>query len=187
MRAEMKHSDLVIRAERWLRNTVGCGVVLSELVSLNSSGEVPDAIGWRNGYTSILIECKTSRSDFLADKKKIFRKHPEMGMGDYRFYLTPPDTVFIKDLPEGWGLLWCYPNLIRCIIPVELRNVDWGYTDLSPFHGNKNCEMTLMYSALRRKNARQKRKSYRNERGERVRPTPKCSGTQKGGDTESLG
>jgi hypothetical protein len=41
--------------------------------------EIPDAIGWTSRgkfYGSIVVECKTSRGDFLADKKKCVRYRP---------------------------------------------------------------------------------------------------------------
>lgn len=70
------------------------------------SGERPDAIGWRDGI-SILIECKASHADFLADRKKPFRAETDnqQGMGDWRFYLCPPEIIKPEELPEGWGLL----------------------------------------------------------------------------------
>ncbi|HEX9959843.1 MAG TPA: hypothetical protein VGB00_02855, partial [Pyrinomonadaceae bacterium] len=79
------HAELVAIAREWLK-THHCSVVVSEITS--AASEQPDAIGWRGG-NSILIECKVSRSDFLADRKKSFREHLEMGMGDYRYFLAP--------------------------------------------------------------------------------------------------
>lgn len=64
------HADLVAPAARWLKGTVRCGVVLTEAPSMD--GESPDAIGWRSGY-SVLVECKASRADFLADSRKPHR------------------------------------------------------------------------------------------------------------------
>ena len=57
-----------------------CSVIISEMVSMSS--EQPDVIGFNNSQ-SILIECKTSRSDFRADKKKHFRIKPDIGMGNF--------------------------------------------------------------------------------------------------------
>ena len=74
----MTHDDLCARAVRWLRGTMHCNPVFSRNASC---GEVPDAIGWTSRYSShgsIVVECKTSHSDFLADKKKaVHYKHPE--------------------------------------------------------------------------------------------------------------
>ena len=60
------HSELVDIAEKWLFKR--CGFAFKELTTINQ--ETPDAIGFRSGE-SILVECKTSRSDFHADKKNI--------------------------------------------------------------------------------------------------------------------
>jgi hypothetical protein len=98
----MTHPQLVERAVRWLRS-YRCGVVLSEQACV--SGEMPDAIGWKRANHSVLVECKVTRADFLADRSKPFRVKPEQGVGSERFYLTPPTLVKIEELPPGWGLL----------------------------------------------------------------------------------
>jgi hypothetical protein len=98
----MTHPQLVERAVRWLRS-YRCGVVLSEQACV--SGEMPDAIGWKRANHSVLVECKVTRADFLADRAKPFRAKPEQGVGSERFYLTPPALVKIEELPPGWGLL----------------------------------------------------------------------------------
>ncbi|MGA7752532.1 MAG: hypothetical protein WCB05_06870 [Candidatus Sulfotelmatobacter sp.] len=98
----MTHAQLVERAVRWLRG-YRCGVVLSEQACI--SGEMPDAIGWKKACHSVLVECKVTRADFLADRAKPFRQKPEKGVGSERFYLTPPGLAKIEELPAGWGLL----------------------------------------------------------------------------------
>ncbi len=98
----MTHPQLVEKAVRWLR-WYRCGVVLSEQAC--ASGEMPDAIGWKHGCHSVLVECKVTRADFLADRGKPFRQKPEKGVGSERFYLTPPRLVKTEELPTGWGLL----------------------------------------------------------------------------------
>ncbi len=98
----MTHAQLVEKAVRWLR-TYRCGVVLSEQACV--SGEMPDAIGWKRANHSVLVECKVSRADFMADQCKPFRQKPEQGVGCERFYLTPPALVKPDELPSGWGLL----------------------------------------------------------------------------------
>lgn len=87
---------------RWLRG-YRCGVVLSEQACV--SGEMPDAIGWKKACHSVLVECKVTRADFLADRAKPFRVKPEKGVGSERFYMTPAGLVKIEELPLGWGLL----------------------------------------------------------------------------------
>ena len=92
----MTHGELVQKARVWLGRTWrsaapeghgACSVVLAELNCVSDTGEVPDAIGWSWGY-STLVECKVSRSDFAADMKKPFRMAEELGMGTQRYYLA---------------------------------------------------------------------------------------------------
>src|SRR5579885_2354565 len=98
----MTHQKLVEKAVAWLRS-YGCGVVLSEQSC--ASGETPDAIGWKRGCHSVLIECKVSRADFLIDREKPFRVKSALGMGCERFYFVPAALVRPGELPKGWGLL----------------------------------------------------------------------------------
>ena len=98
----MTHAQLVEKAVRWLRS-YSCGVVLSEQACV--SGEMPDAIGWKRACHSVLVECKITRSDFVADRGKHFRLKPEQGVGCERFYLVPAGLVRREELPTGWGLL----------------------------------------------------------------------------------
>ncbi len=138
----MTHGELVARAQRWLRVTRKHPVVLSEIGA--SGYECPDVIGWSNGGCSTLIECKVSRSDFLVDGKKTFRKHPEVGMGAFRWYaitseLWEKSLVIPGDLPERWGLVAFYPKrakVLRKASPFEL----W----------NRRSETSLLVSAVRR-------------------------------------
>ena len=98
----MTHAQLVEKAVRWLRH-YRCGVVLSEQACV--SGEMPDALGWKGACHSVLVECKVTRADFLADCAKPFRLKPEQGVGSERFYLTTAGIVRREELPAGWGLL----------------------------------------------------------------------------------
>jgi hypothetical protein len=98
----MTHAQLVEKAVRWLRS-YRCGVVLSEQACV--SGEMPDAIGWKQACHSVLVECKVTRADFLADRAKPFRQKAEKGVGSERFYLTPPALVKAEELACSWGLL----------------------------------------------------------------------------------
>jgi hypothetical protein len=98
----MTHAQLVSKAIHFLRS-YRCGVVLSEQACV--SGEMPDAIGWKRACHSVLVECKVTRSDFLADRAKPFRLKPEGGVGCERFYLVPAGLIRREELPTGWGLL----------------------------------------------------------------------------------
>lgn len=87
---------------RWLRR-YRCGVVLSEQAC--ASGEVPDVIGWKKKCHSVLVECKASRADFLADSAKPWRQRPETGVGAERYFLAPRGLIRSDELPPAWGLL----------------------------------------------------------------------------------
>jgi hypothetical protein len=134
----MTHAFLVRKAVEWLRR-YGCGVVLSEQACM--SGEMPDAIGWKRACHSVLVECKISRADFLADRAKPFRHEPEIGVGSERFYLAPRGLVRPDELPSGWGLLECHDRKIKLVRPSRknLRS-DEGF----------RCEMNLLLASLRR-------------------------------------
>lgn len=141
----MTHAELVARAVSWLK-TMGCPIVFFEMVTLQS--EEPDAIGWRNsGGDSYLIECKASRSDFLADKKK-FHRSGIPALGQYRYYMCPPGMIKPEELPVGWGLLYCHPKKVELVrgrhpkqyLPAEMEK--WRFAI------NPHNEMRMMYSAL---------------------------------------
>jgi hypothetical protein len=134
----MTHAQLVLKAVAWLRS-YRCGVVLSEQACL--SGEMPDAIGWKRACHSVLVECKMSRADFLADRDKPFRRKQEMGLGCERFYLTPSTMLRREELPPGWGLLEFHNRKIRMLHPAakNLRTAT-GF----------RYEMNLLLASLRR-------------------------------------
>lgn len=99
----MNHRKLIEIGRRELARR-GCVIILTEIGAAQAE-EQPDVIGWDAHGQSILIECKASRADFLADRKKLFRIHPDMGMGVKRFYLTPPGIIAKEEVPDGWGLM----------------------------------------------------------------------------------
>ena len=134
----MTHSQLVDRAVRWLR-WYRCGVVLSEQACTN--GEMPDAIGWKQACHSVLVECKVTRADFLADRAKPFRMKPEKGVGSERFYLTPPSLVKPEELPSGWGLLQLFRGRIEVVHP-SAKNLRTA--------AGFRSEMNLLLASLRR-------------------------------------
>jgi len=83
-------------------------VVSTELVCSTVS-ENADAIGWDGYGRCMVIECKVSRSDFLANKHK---PHEIVGdsMGNERWFMTPPGLVEPKELPRSHGLLEYTPS-----------------------------------------------------------------------------
>lgn len=141
------HDDLCDIAVNFLKKN-GWGVVFSDRFRASTkTGELPDALGFRSG-TSIVIECKTSRSDFLADRKKKFRKDPSLGMGSWRFMMAPIGLIKPDELPDNWGLLEVANN------GRVKKTVGWPgnsqWISDSPFEANLQSENMYMYSALRR-------------------------------------
>jgi hypothetical protein len=102
---------------------------------------VPDAIGWKRACHSVVVECKISRADFLADLEKPFRRKPEKGMGCERFYLASAGLISADELPAGWGLL-------------ELRGREVGTTVSASKKMRTGVgfrlEMNLLLASLRR-------------------------------------
>lgn len=134
----MTHAQLVEKAVQWLRK-YRCGVVLSEQACV--SGEMPDAIGWKRACHSVLVECKVSRADFLADREKPFRKNAEAGVGCERFYLTVRGLVQQNELPPKWGLLELHNRKIE-LVRASAR-------DMRSAAGFR-YEMNLLLASLRR-------------------------------------
>jgi hypothetical protein len=131
----MQHSTLVAMGVQWLSRK--CSVVLYEFAT--PADENPDVIGWIGGSGSVLMECKLTRSDFLRDAGKSFRKNPCAGMGHRRYYLCPPEVIQIKDLPPKWGLLWATRGQIT--VMREAR----GYPER-----NLSAEVQFLSAMLRR-------------------------------------
>src|SRR5690554_3167455 len=132
------HKRLVRRMAQWLKGTKRMSVVCSELSTRVS--ETPDVIGWQSGETtapSILIECKVSRADFLADGKKWFRRHASMGMGDRRYVAAPKGLLSPEEMPDGWGLLEV-DRFVRVVKEAEAMSA------------SKGRECVMLVSALRR-------------------------------------
>ncbi len=116
MKRAYSHADLVGLAERHLRSTRRCNIVLIER-GVNS--EIPDAIGW--AFHSILIECKTSMSDYYADAKKPRCSGPTFGMGAERWYLTPAGLLKPELLRPSWGLLEARGSRVYRVVAAPLR------------------------------------------------------------------
>jgi len=134
----MTHPQLVQKAVVWLRH-YRCGVVLSEQAC--ASGEMPDAIGWKRACHSVLVECKVSRADFLADREKPWRRKPETGVGCERYYLVPKGMLRGDELPSGWGLLEHHNRKVE-VVQRSARNLrtEAGF----------RYEMNLLLASLRR-------------------------------------
>ena len=138
----MTHAELVDRAARWLKNTIHCRVILTELTT--AAGIIPDVIGWVNGW-SILIECKVSRSDFLRDLKKRNNFRRYNNLGNWRFYFAPPDIIASIELPEKWGLYEMRYTKIEYAGGIAYNNC------AAPLGSDINKERLMLLSALARK------------------------------------
>jgi hypothetical protein len=136
----MTHDELRKRAVQWLTRTKRCGVVISEMVS--GCREIPDAIGWKYSR-SIVVECKTSRGDWRADKGKS-HVHAGRGVGDLRYYLCPCGVLAPEDLRgSDYGLLTASDSGIQVRKPA------------TPREAYLPDEITMLVSALRRVKARE--------------------------------
>jgi len=146
----MTHKDLIIPAYKWVLKR-SCGIAFKELNTAACNGEYPDVIGFGAWGYSVLIEVKVSRSDFICDKKKKFRKDPELGMGKLRYYLCPEGLIKVTELPKGWGLLYANSKLKITSIhnPYKHDRIN-GILGHPGFKQNIKAEHGLMYSALRR-------------------------------------
>ena len=126
------HSELIKRAENWLysnshhRNRYKSNIVFRELVTW--CRETPDLLGWVRGCVStVLIEVKISRADFLADKKKFHRKITSDkaigGMGNFRFYCCPYEMIRESEVSPSWGLLYLSKTgkSIKLVKPAEYQ------------------------------------------------------------------
>jgi len=141
---EISHSELVDRAFLYL-HTIGCSVRFRERVALTS--ENPDAMGFGGRHFSVLIECKASRNDFTADKKKQFRKRPEDGMGYNRYFMAPVGMLKSSEIPKGWGLLEVYEKT-----PRMNRRVRITVESETFYERNREAEIAYLVSAIRRIN-----------------------------------
>jgi len=139
---EISHRELVDRAFLYL-HTIGCSIRFRERIT--SISENPDAMGFGGKYFSILIECKSSRADYIADKKKWFRRRPEDGMGYKRYFMAPVGILKPAEIPKGWGLLEVYEKTPRMNRRVCIA------VDSEAFHErNREAEIKYLVSAIRR-------------------------------------
>jgi len=102
---------------------------------------MPDAIGWKRRCHSVLVECKASRPDFLADRAKPWRQNPETGVGAERYYFAPAGMINLSELPAGWGLLEARGR--------EIEIAKRSAKNLRSNAGFQN-EMNLLLASLRR-------------------------------------
>lgn len=151
------HYQLCCEGAKWLRRRKNVEPYEGQwkyiTVEMCVSGcENPDIWAF-NGWSTIVVEVKTSRSDFLNDKKKHWQQqgHEECLGGNYRYYLTPKDLLTEKDLPPQTGLLeWDGKNIER-VVKAERHTV------------SNHADMIIMASLLRREKFKEGIYNYRGE------------------------
>lgn len=138
------HYELCCECARWLRRRKNCEKFdgrwkyVAVEVCVNAC-ENPDVWAF-NGWSTIVVEVKVSRSDFLNDKKKVWKQpgNEECLAGNYRYYLTPKGLLSEKDLPDGVGLLeWDGKEITRSVYAVRK-------------HVSNHADGIIMASILRR-------------------------------------
>lgn len=146
----MTHSDLIPVAYRWAIKTAKCGVAFKEFKTLCPNSEIPDVLGFKGYGQSVLVEVKVSRSDFLKDKEKQFRKYPDKGMGTFRFFMCPTGLIKPEELPANWGLVYVNANLkAKTVVNPYCASLN-GNIWSNGFEKCSKSELSFMYSALRR-------------------------------------
>ena len=137
--SKLTHKDVIKYSRNVLRRPGKlwtCPITFMELST--ASYEIPDVIGFHSGGSG-LIEAKVTRNDFLSDKRKFFRKNPDRGMGNWRFYACPTGLIKPEEIPEKWGLIYVSEKG-RCTIIVKPERQE---SDIKQEHG-------FLYSIIRR-------------------------------------
>lgn len=154
MSKKWTHAELCKKAVSWLKRGhtqggCGCPNAYSEVASGSNGGEIVDSIGIKtaDGTETIVVEVKVSTADFHADARKSFRANPDLGMGNYRYYLCPEDLIKITDLPPKWGLLYVGARGKITVVCGHLRNrkEEWY------FKSNRDAELGMTSILLGKK------------------------------------
>lgn len=168
------HYDLCVEGAKWLHkqkynyekckkkpcnHTEACGAchkykyVAVELVTWGS--ENTDVWGLGNFCDSVVIEVKTSHSDFINDRKKWCRsEYAEKSghqAGRLRWYLCPEGVIKKEELPEKWGLLYWDG---KKVYPVKKPEA---------FENTSYADMVILTSILRREKFPEKVFNYRGQ------------------------
>lgn len=133
------------------RNGPGCQIAFTESKG-DWNGEIVDAIGFRAGVygeCSVVVECKTSRADYVADRLKPHRQNPATAMGLYRYFLAPEGLLRADELPAAWGLIEVTD---KGIIKPRTGHVFLRRDDANPWKHERNQpqEWTLLARMLAR-------------------------------------
>ena len=136
----MTHAELIKRGAKWLKNNQNSRfrfpIILCEYRCFADS--IPDVLGLSH-ISTIVIECKASRSDYFTDLKKAHRQWANQ-LGNHRYYLCPAGLINWYEINNGWGLLYCHPHKIT----IERAS------DFFPPDETRLQEYQVMYSLIRR-------------------------------------
>ena len=147
-KGKLTHKELCLLGARWVFNE-SYSVEKDPWRILIEPGfreEMPDVFAF-NKYHSVLIECKTSRADFLADKKKPFRQNPQLGIGQRRFYLVNEGVATQDEMPDRWQLLIAYDKNTILLPEDYFSPTSWDCGNLYDFNiRNATNEIDLMWS-----------------------------------------
>lgn len=114
MKNKFTHNELCKIGVKWCQRSEsqkghGCKIAVSEV----GNGEIADVIGFREyesrhykGVKSVVLEAKTSRSDFIKDQSKPHRQVGAKCLGDVRYFICPEGLIKSNEVPYGWGLLY---------------------------------------------------------------------------------
>jgi len=131
----MKHDELVELGAKYLegyRTACGKSMPAHAVVTTGiGSGETPDVLAFYGSGHTTLIEVKVSRADFLKDGKKWFRRRPERGMGNRRYYLAPAGLIKVEELPDKWGLMELRGEKIKVVKLAEHTTDVCKYAEIS--------------------------------------------------------
>lgn len=142
MVSNMTHDEIADWCAKRIRS-MGYKFSFSNMTSV-MHGEQPDVFGLSAFGESVLVEVKVSRTDFLADQKKPWRRNG-FGMGDHRVYLTPKGLLKPEEIPYGW-MLWEVHGKTKPILKVikgqvkkRVKDPVWGGMHYK--HSFQNCDI----------------------------------------------
>lgn len=102
----MTHDELIGHVERWawsnawaLQPSHRARIACTEPLI---GGESPDVFFWGGGDETYTVECKVSRSDWLADRRKAHNMD-NFTLGKYRI-CAAPDCLISRDEAKGRGM-----------------------------------------------------------------------------------
>lgn len=153
------HYELCCKAATWIRQPKNgekwfAPFSLSTVELVCTGQELTDVYA-TNGEISCVIEVKTSHKDFEVDGAKYTRRHPDEGLGDFRYYLCPAGLIQIDELPPYWGLLYYENGKIR-----KVKSAIQQPTD-------RRFDLFILTSIMRREGLLGKTYNYRDKEGQK--------------------